>query len=128
MKLSINYNKQKIFLEIYDLHFELIDNDYYWDFDTIRKRLSNKIKYLAYITAKRKYENRKVYFFYKDIKFYELKGLDEFLNLIEKGIIKVCFKVGIYKKGKKLGNTYDHGTGFEISKEDIVKLYKRIDY
>ena len=64
MKLSINYNKQKIFLEIYDLHFKLIDNDYYWDFDTIRKRLSNKIKYLAYITAKRKYENRKVYFFY----------------------------------------------------------------
>ena len=87
-----------------------------------------QIKYLAYVTAKRKYENHKVYFFYKDIKFYELKGLDEFLNLIEKGVIKICFKVGVYKKGRKLGNIYDHGTGFEISKKDLSKLYKRINY
>ena len=128
MKIKINYKEKRIILEVYDKYLNLIDNDCFWDFDTIEKRLSNKIKYLAYVTAKRKYENHKVYFFYKDIKFYELKGLDEFLNLIEKGVIKICFKVGVYKKGRKLGNIYDDGTGFEISKKDLSKLYKRINY
>lgn len=127
MKIKIDYKKEKIILEVYNEKFQLIDNECFWEFKTIEEKLLNKIQYLAYITAEKKYTNRTVYFFYKTIEFYKLKTFQEFLNLLNKSIIKICFKVGVYKKGKKIGNVYDHGTGFEISKKDLLKLYEKIN-
>lgn len=123
MKLNVNYKQERIYLEVYSKNFELIERDCFWDFNTIEKKLDTKIKYLAYITAERKYINNIVYFKYTSINFYELKDYKTFIKLIEYGIIKICFKIGIYKKGKKIGNIYDHGTGFEIEKKDIKKIY-----
>lgn len=128
MKVKVGYIEKRLILEIYDKNFNLIDNESYWDFATIEKILSNKMKLLAYITVERKYENRKVYFHYKRINFYQSRDFYEFLKLIEEGIIQICFKVGVYKSGKKIGNIYDHGTGFEISKKNLLRLYNKIDF
>ena len=127
MKLKIEHQEQKIFLEIFNLNYELIEMDCYWDFSTIKQKLSQKLNYLAYIKADRKYENKKVYFHYKEIDFYKIKNFENFIDLIEKGNIKICFKIGIYHSKDKLGKTYDHGTGFEIKKEDLLKLYDKIN-
>lgn len=126
MKLNVNYKEQKIILEIYNKNYKLIENDCFWDFDTIEKKINTKIKYLAYISASKKYENQKVYFYYKDIKFYKIKSIKQFLYLIDIGMINICFKVGFYKQKDKFGNTYDHGTGFEIKKENLIQLYNEI--
>lgn len=125
MKLEINYKHEKIYLKVYDLKFNLIDKDCFWDFSTIKQKLEQKIKILAYITAEKKFEHNQVFFKYKKIEFYKIKSFEEFLKLFSYGTIKICFKVGIYKKGKKFGKTYDHGTGFEIEKENILKLYEK---
>ncbi len=127
MKIEINYTNKTIVLKIFNTALELIDEDCFWNFTTLKEKLDKKMKYLAYIIAEKKYTTNKVYFYYKNIAFYKIKKFEDFLSLISNGTIKICFKVGIYKKGQKLGKTYDHGTGFEINKEEILKLYKKID-
>ena len=55
------------------------------------------------------------YYYYHTINFYKLRDFDTFINLIEKGIIEISFKIGYYKTGKRMGNIYDHGTDFSIN-------------
>ena len=51
------------------------------------------------------------------------RTFEKFINLLEQGKIRITFKVSIYKKGKKKGKNYDHGTGFDIKEEDLLQLY-----
>lgn len=57
--------------------------------------------------------------------FYLFKSFDIFLKLLDDGIIKITFKVGIYNDKQRYGKTYDHGYGFAIQEKDITKLYSR---
>lgn len=85
-----------------------------------------KLKYLAFIEAERKIYNNEEFFHYKNITFYSLKSFDTFLVLIEKGIIRVSIKIGVYKYGNKAGKTYDHGTGFGILADNLYMLFDEI--
>ena len=125
-KLEIDRNNKKLYLGIYTLKEQLIEKKTYWDFDTLEEKLYRKMKTLAYIHAVKKYSNGKTYFKYKSIDFYKLKSFNEFIDTLEKGKIRVTFKIGIHKKGKKFGQTYDHGTGFDIKEEDLLYLYNYI--
>lgn len=125
-QLEVNDKEEKIFLYIYDSKNNLLEKDVYWDFDTLKEKLYRKLKYLAYIHATKKYSKDGVYFKYTKIKFYKLKNFEEFIKLIKQGKIRVTFKVSIYKKGRKKGKTYDHGTGFDIKEEDLLQLYDEI--
>ena len=86
--------------------------------------IERNLRLVAHIA--KKYENNKTYFRYTKINFYKIKNFSTFLSLIETGDIKISFNVGVYKKGNKYGQTYDHGTNFEIKKENITKLYDHI--
>lgn len=125
-KLEIDKKEKKIFLNIFDLKGNLIEKEAHWDFDTLEEKLFRKLKILAYINASKKYELHNIYFRYNNLKIYKLKNFDNFIYLIEKGKIRITFKIGIYKKGTKFGKTYDHGTGFDIRECDLLKLYDRI--
>lgn len=127
MKLKINFEKEKILLVVYDLHFNKVEEECFWDFATIKEKYNKKITYLAYINAEKRFTHNEVHFRYIDINFYKIKNFEHFLKLLSLGKIKVCFKVGFYKNQKKFGKTYDHGTGFEIRKEDILKLYQKYE-
>ena len=48
------------------------------------------------------------------------------MNLLEKGIIRITFKIGIFKNGTKKGKIHDHGTGFDINESDLLLLYTQI--
>lgn len=125
-KLEIDKENKKLYLCIYTLNEEIIEKLTYWDFDSLEEKLYRKMKLLAYIHAVKKYSNGKTYFKYKTIDFYKLKSFDNFIDALQKGKIRVTFKVGIHKKGKKFGKTYDHGTGFDIKEEDLLELYDLI--
>ncbi|MBP3460800.1 MAG: MvaI/BcnI restriction endonuclease family protein [Bacilli bacterium] len=125
-QLVVNRKDKKIYLYIYDLKNNLIENNVYWDFDILKEKLYRKLKYLAYIKAIKKYTKNEVYFKYTKINFYKLKSFEEFIKLIEQGKIRITFKISIYKKGKKIGKTYDHGTGFDIKEENLISLYEKI--
>lgn len=125
-ELKVDRDERKIFLYIYDSKDKLLEKDVYWDFDTLKEKLYRKLEYLAYVHAIKKYSKNGIYFKYTKIKFYKLKGFEEFIKLIEQGKIRVTFKVSVYKKGKKKGKTYDHGTGFDIKEDDLLELYDEI--
>ena len=91
-----------------------------------RKKLERKLSFLAFIKAWTKTINGIDYYKYYDIQFYRLKSFDEFLKLMEQGKIRITFKIGIFRDGKRKGDIHDRGTGFEIQDLDIQQLFNKI--
>ena len=121
--LQINQQSEKIYLCIFDIYGDLIEKETYWDFNTIQEKLNKKLTNLAFIKASNKYINQKEYFHYNEINIYTLKNFQTFISLIEQGIIRVTFKIGIFKKGKRKGQIHDHGTSFCIKEQNLTKLF-----
>lgn len=125
-KLHIDEINKKIILNVYNKKQELIDNLTSWSFELIKEKLDRKLKYLCYIHADRKYELNKIYYKYNNIKFYKLISFNNLLVSIKNGNTKITFRIGVYKKGKKIGQLYDHGTTFSINEEKITELFEEI--
>lgn len=125
-KLFVSRDKKKMFLEVYDFSKKLIENKTYWDFDILSEKLYRKMKVFALVEAQCKKIEGIEYFKYTSMTLYTLKNFDNFISLIEDGIIRISFKINIFTTEERFGQIYDHGTGFEISKENLEKLYNRI--
>lgn len=126
-ELKVDKEKQKIFLLIFNLKKELIEDIVYWDFDILEEKLYRKLKYLAFIKADKLTNQNKKYFKYYLMKIYKLKNFDTFVSLIEKGIIRISLKIGVFRTGKKIGQIHDHGTSFCIEEDNLEKLYDLIE-
>jgi len=126
-KLRIDKEKRKIFLIIYDKLFNQIENNVYWDFDILEEKLSRKLKNLALIKALVKRKDQTEFFKYYEIKMYKIRKFYTFINLLEKGIIRINFKIGIFRNNNKMGQIHDHGTSFNIKEIDLIKLYNLIE-
>lgn len=122
-KLEIDYENKKIVLNIYNLEEKLIENKVSWSFELIEEKINNKIKNLAIVKADIKKEDNKTYYRYYNINFYEIKGLETFIKLIEENIITITFKISVYLTGKKYGEMNNHGIGFDINEKNINDLY-----
>jgi hypothetical protein len=125
-KLIVDKINENIVLQVYNRRNQMIDDTIQWSFSMLKEKLDRKLKYLAIIKASNKIINKIEYFKYDDLKIYMLKDFDTFLDLIEKGIIIITFKVSVFKSGKRIGQIHDHGTGFCIKEKDIPKLYDKI--
>ena len=126
IKICVNREKNKVYLiaknkkdEDYKLHVS-------WSFELLQQRINLKLKYLAIVKAESKKIEGIEYFKYDEIKFYKLKSFTTFIDLLEAGIIDISFTIGIYKKGKKFGQTHDRGTIFSINRNHIKLLYDEI--
>lgn len=126
-KLFVDYNNKKVVLKIYNKEHKIIDEFVEWSFELLKEKLERKLKYLVFIHADRKFEHNEVFFRYKDINCYELISFERFLYLIEKGIIRIVFRIGVYKGNYRYGETYDHGTAFSVDERNINKLFKKIE-
>lgn len=124
--LKINMQERKIRLHILDNNLNLIEKEISWSFDLLKEKFERKIKFLVMVEADKKIINGNIYYKYKNIKFYEAYSFNKFIKLIIEGHIKISFKIGIFKKGKRFGQTHDHGTGFAISENKLELLYKKI--
>lgn len=124
-KLDVDRVSKKIYLIVYDKNKIEIEKSTYWDFDILEEKLNRKLKNLAVIKAYSKKEEFIEWFKYSDFQVYSLKSFDKFIELIEKGIIRLNFKLNIKTKGEKLGQIHDHGTSFDILEKDIPKLYNK---
>lgn len=122
-KLDIKREENRIYLNIYDAEYNLINNDIFWDFDSLKEKLLRKDKKLAIFWYCKKYIENSSYFYFYKMKYYELQSFEKFLEEFEKGTIFITFKVGVNKSGKHTGEYTDHGTSFRISKENIRKLF-----
>ena len=124
-KLDVSRIEERIYLLIYDINNKLLERTVYWDFDVLKEKLYRKLKWLALIKAysKKSCIEQCEYFKYEEMKIYCLKNFSTFIHLLEKGIIRVNFKLNIKTKGDKIGQIHDHGTSFDIKECDLVKLF-----
>lgn len=122
-KLHIDRKSEKMYLEIYNLNGNLIEKEVYWCFDIMKEKLYRKMKLLAFVKAISKKVNGDEYFKYYGLNIYILKDFETFVTLLEKGVIRLNFKLNIRTTEEKRGQIYDHGTSFSISEENLDKLY-----
>lgn len=123
-KINIDYKNEKIVILIYKNN-QLINKDYFWYFKDIEECLK-KIENTAFIQAKSKKESDQEYFKYSSLQLLLNVDLITFLKAIEKGYVVVDIRVGIYKEGKRLGKSHDHGTAFRIKKQNFFQIFKNV--
>ena len=125
-KLKIDKKRKEIRLISIDLFGTITDTKISWSFDLLKNKIERKLQYLAIVHSDSKWNNNIEFLKYNSINFYYLKGVNKFIELMEKGIIRITFKIGIFKKGPKKGKIHDHGTGFDINENDLLLLYTQI--
>lgn len=127
-RLAVDRDKKEVVLKVFDPYTsQLIDSNVSWSFDMLEEKLKRKFKYLLYIKAEKKFEHNQLFFHYVDSRFYALKNFESFLRAIEKGYVRVTFKISTYFEGVKYGRINDHGTSFDIHEdhlEDVFELLK----
>lgn len=122
-KIDVDRADEKVYLCVYNMSSKLIERKVYWSFDYLQQKLQNKLSYLALVHAWTKTIDNWNYFKYYKIDFYKLKSFNKFIDLLEKGKIRLSLKVDIYLDKANYGKMYDHGCSFSISEENIEKLF-----
>jgi len=125
-KLKIDKKEEKIYLEIYDLNNNLLENESYIDFKTIKAKLETKLSFLALVYASKKTENGDNYFRYYKIEIFELISFDKFIDLIEKNKINTTIMGRVSKSGSEKGRQRNKNIVFQIPKENIELLFHKI--
>lgn len=125
--LKLNKNCKKIILYIIDLNGNLIDNNIYWNFDEIEEKMNRKLSLLAFIKADRKFIGNSEYFKYNEMNLYKFNNFGIFVDLFEKGLIRITFKLGVFRDGPNIGKINNHGTSFDIKEKDLIKLFDKVD-
>lgn len=121
-KIEIDYELRRLVLKVRNHESkEEIFSGAYWAFDKIESKLNCKLKNIAYVTADEKKENNKTYFKFTSIRLITGLTLDNFLKALENGDIKIDIRIGVYNTGKNIGKTHDHGTGFRITLDKLMK-------
>ena len=126
--LSVDDSKKIVKLNIYKLDGTPVKENISWSFNWLEEKINTKIKDLAIVKAEQKEVDGSIYYKYCYINFYEIKDMQEFINLIKQGIISVTFKISVYCSGEKTGQMNDHGVGFIIHEKNIEKLYTKKEF
>ncbi len=124
--LNVDYDNQLLSLLIYVRNSNNIIRKMSWSFYELETRLKNKLNYLVIVNVLRDRKYEKKYYRYINPVFYKLKGFDDFLKLIEAGIITVTFKISYHHSGEKVGQLLDRGTCFDIDYNNIPMLFDEI--
>lgn len=125
-KLTIDRKKELIRIIAIDRDKKNIDTCTSWSFKLLKEKLENKLKYLAFIKADTKFNNNLQFFKYYQLTFYMLRSFDTFLNLLENDVIFITFMIGVYKSGEKKGLMNNHGVRFDISENNLEKLFIKV--
>ena len=124
--LKIDYEKQRLILIIKDRYGHLLEDRVYWNFKTLKEKLNTKLQYVALINAWPTTRNNIKYYKYYKINFYKLKSFEKFIELIDKDIIRISLKIGVYREGLKKGLPHDRGTSFELKALDFCELFEHV--
>ena len=125
--IKVNYDESKVELIVINHKNENINIGISWSFDYLKERLLLKLKYLAFVRVSSCIICGEGYYHYHDIYFYKLKSFETFIDLIDKGIIEITFKIGTHRSGNRIGKAYDHGTDFSIKVANLEQLFDRIN-
>lgn len=123
-KLEVKEEERRIYILIKDLESDmLLDFECYYTFEDLEKIIENKLKNIAFITAKHKVVDGKELFHFEKAILLTGLTLNKFINGIKEGLILYDIRIGAYRSGKNKGKTHDHGSGFRIKKHSIKKIF-----
>ena len=125
-ELKVDRKTKKLYVKVYDLNFNLIEEGTYIYFSSLKKRVKIKLSKLAIIWASKKTIDNNLYFRYYKIVFYELKSFDMFLKLIEEQKINIDLVGRISKSGIKKGKQRNKNFVFQIPKAYVDELFTEI--
>ena len=123
---ELDIDKEKIYLNIYDLNNNLIDQQGFIYLNNIETRLKVKLQNLALIYGSKKQINDNLFFRYYKIECYELKDFNTFIDLIKNNIIKVSILLRFSKSNKDFGENKNKNINFSINKYQIFELFNKI--
>jgi len=93
----------------------------YWDKDTLKKSFERKLPHLMYVKADTKGKGRDEQFWFNEAWLLSGFSFENFVDLLNKGIILVDIRIGQYPNGR----THDHGTGFRILPDKLDLCFNR---
>ena len=127
LSIKIDRKRRKIFLCKRNRNNFTTNLNVYWSFDYLDSILRKKLSNLAVVWACYKRENGKDMFFYTKIDFYTYKNIDCFIELLEKGLIEITFKISVFKSGDRFGEIHNRGTDFSINESNLTLLFNKIN-
>lgn len=124
-KINAEYKTQRLYLEVYNKNFELIDKETFWDFKALEEVLYRKLKYLALVDVWPSKKKGEMFYCYYKMRLFKLKDFERFVFLINSGVINILVNIGVYKSEKRYGHAYNHGWGFRINEKNLLFLFYR---
>lgn len=125
IKIEVDYEKQKVYFVVANLDEKIINKKVFWTFEDIEKGYK-KLNDLFVVKAEVKKENNEEFFHYKEANvFLQSKDVNEFIKLIEEGVVRYDNRLGIYRTGPHTGKPHNHGGGFRIASRNINRIYNK---
>ena len=124
--LDVDETEEKIYLCVYDLLDNLIERESFIYFVSLENHLNLKLKTMALVRASIKRTIDTEYFRYYKMAIYELISFKAFIDLLKDGTIKVSLCSRIARSGNDFGKYKNKNLGFNIYKDKLDKLFKKI--
>ena len=99
--IKVDYKEKKIRLIVTNINNDIVDDITSWSFDLLKEKLERKLMFLCYVEANKVFYKNKLYVKYTNDEYFKLKGFDNFIQLIDNGVIGISFKIGTFKSGKR---------------------------
>lgn len=127
-KTSVNFISKSVNLEVICLKTgSILLCEHLYEFREI-EMLVRKIEYTLLVGADKLNSNGIEKFKYQEPRLLRLKSFENFVRLLDEGVICLDIRVGTYTSGKRLGLPHDHGTGFRIHHRHLDSLFEEYQY
>lgn len=126
-KAIVNREEERIYIQIKDLQTKnIVDDEIYWSFGVLKKKLEKKIAIIAVLYGDEKNENGKHFVRYTGMRIIEGLTFEKLIKSIEDGKLYIDIRLGVYSSGKYIGKTHDHGTAFRMNLKDLLEIYGNV--
>lgn len=122
-RLDVDWQEEKIFLNIYNKKEELVDHEIFWTFNLLKEKLERKFRLLAIVDVWPSRRSTGMYYNYYKLRIFRLKDFKTFLKLIENGDIYITINISVYFDEKRYGRTNNHGLCFNIPERNLGLLF-----
>lgn len=118
-------SEEKIYIRVYDYQTKnLLSKDVFYTYSDLQQIMKKKLNNLLFVKAQRRFNsNNKEEFFFDAAEIYTEPSITNFLQMLDDGEIMYDIRMGAYQSGANKGKPHDHGSGFRIKEQNIIKLY-----
>ncbi len=125
-ELKIDYENRKLYIKIYDINMNHLEDSAFILFDSLEKRINVKLNKLALFYASKKVIDNNLFFRYYKLECYKYKDIKRFLKLLEEGDISASLMLRYSRNKGTIGKNKNKNIQFSIKKESVEKLFDKI--